>query len=105
MAISYLTFDQYQKLKEKAIIIDVRTKEEYKLLKKIEGSINIYFNDLLAQPEKHLNDYDAIIITVCNAGNRSSQAAHSLKEFGYKNVYILEGGIYRYLKQIEQLND
>lgn len=105
MAISYLTFDQYQELKEKAIIIDVRTKEEFNLLKKIDGSINIYINDLLSKPENHLSDYDAIIITVCNAGNRSSQAAHSLKEFGYKNVHILDGGIYRYLKQIEQLND
>lgn len=105
MAISYLTFDKYQELKEKAITIDVRTKEEFNLLKKIDGSINIYINDLLSKPENHLNDYDAIIITVCNAGNRSSQAAHSLQELGYKNVHILDGGIYRYLKQIEQLND
>ena len=35
---------------------------------------------------------DEKIIVYCRKGNRGTMAASSLKQFGYKNVYTLDGG-------------
>lgn len=98
MEISFLTFEQYQNIKNKAIVIDVRTKEEYQIMKKIDNSINIYINDLLNNYQNYLPNYDQVIITVCNVGVRSRKAAEALRNLGYKNVYTFKGGIYNFVE-------
>lgn len=71
-------------LQEGAIIIDVRTKSEYKD-GHIKGSINMpldELNNLLVNIKK-----DKTIITVCQSGMRSKMAAGILKKNGFDQVY------------------
>lgn len=74
-----------------AILIDVRTKEEF-ASGNIEGSINIDVNDILSSNGLIYNgvkkiDTNSVVIVYCRSGNRSNQAANKLLELGYTNVY------------------
>jgi rhodanese-related sulfurtransferase len=67
-----------------ALIIDVRTKEEYKE-GHIDGSLNIPLNEI----EKAMSWLmkDVPIILVCASGSRSAFAKNLLDENGYEKVY------------------
>jgi rhodanese-related sulfurtransferase len=81
-------------VKERARIIDVRTKQEYNN-GHINGSINIPL-DSLKNNLKSLGDKNAPIITCCASGMRSASAKAILKSLGYTNVY--NGGGWHSLK-------
>jgi rhodanese-related sulfurtransferase len=68
----------------KAVILDVRTKEEYQG-GHIKGSINIPLQSLNAQLSKLKKD--KVIITCCASGGRSSVAKKILKSNGFENVH------------------
>lgn len=70
-----------------AIIIDVRTEEEY-LSGNLTDSINIPLDDLEDKIKLYAN-YDREIIVYCRSGSRSKQAAELLLSMGYKYVYDL----------------
>ncbi len=76
----------------KGIILDVRTPEEVSA-----GSINnasiINFYDPDFNAKINLIQKDKQIYVYCRSGGRSSQAAESLKNNGFKKVYNLVGGI------------
>jgi rhodanese-related sulfurtransferase len=75
----------------KAILIDVRTADEYKE-GHIKNAINIdYYNN---QFSVIMSSYpkDAPIYLYCRSGNRSGKAATLLKEQGFTNVFDLAGG-------------
>lgn len=67
-----------------AVIIDVRTKEEYQG-GHIRGSVNIPLNNL----NNHLSklDKNKPVITCCASGMRSASAKSILKSSGFKEVY------------------
>lgn len=94
----------FDKIKNKALIIDVRDVSEYQILKKITNPnnelniINIPYYDLIKNPSEYIKDKKEIIVTICNAGNRSTAAALMLRELGYANAYVLSNGIYSYYK-------
>ena len=72
---------------KKAVIIDVRTKEEYSL-----G----YIKNAINNPIDSFNvnyDKDTIIIVYCASGVRSANVANLLINKGYTNVYNLDGGL------------
>lgn len=73
-------------IKEGAILVDVRTKEEYDE-KHITGAVNIPLSEI----EEVNIDYDktTTIIVYCRSGARSSNAAKKLIALGYTNVYDL----------------
>lgn len=73
--------------KENAILIDVRSKEEYEN-KHIDGSINIDVNDIETVEEIY-KDKNRPIILYCRSGNRSMQAANKLIKMGYTKIYNL----------------
>ena len=75
-------------IEQNAIVIDVRTIEEYND-GHIEGSINIPV-DNIANITYNKED---IIILYCASGMRSSNAAKTLIDLGYTNVYNLDGGL------------
>lgn len=77
---------------ENAILLDVRTKEEYKE-GHIEGSINIPLQEIQKAAERI--EKDAIVFVYCLSGARSRQATQQLKKMGYSNVTNI-GGINRY---------
>lgn len=77
-----------------AIIIDVRTVEEFKD-GHIHGAINIPL-DILPEKAQGLGKKDAQIITCCASGARSAVAKNILCTAGYDNVH--NGGGWRTLQ-------
>lgn len=67
-----------------AIIIDVRTAEEFRS-GHIHGSLNIPLNELSSKLNKIKKD--RCIITCCASGMRSASAKAVLKSKGYAEVY------------------
>ena len=81
-------------VKNGAIIVDVRTKDEF-ADGHIKGSVNIPL-DQFGNSQNKLKDKTKTIITCCASGARSAGAKSILKSNGYTNVY--NGGAWRSLK-------
>ena len=72
-----------------AMLIDVRTKEEYEE-KHLKDAINIPYDEIVQTLSTYGTiDYNVPIIVYCKSGTRSNTAAEALKEEGYKNIYDL----------------
>ena len=84
-------------------LIDVRTQDEFDL-GHIDGAINLDFysetfqNDILSLPK------DETIVLYCRTNNRSSKTANILKENGFKEISVLEGGITDWVKNGNDIN-
>lgn len=79
---------------DKVNVIDVRSRFEYFLGKKIPGSDNIPMGSILNQPEKYLDKAKEYHI-VCASGGRSMHVCQSLSAKGYKVVNV-SGGMNAY---------
>ena len=87
-------------LRNGAIIIDVRTANEFDM-GKVPGSINIPV-DRIAINAARIKAMNKPIIFCCNSGVRSSAATRIMKEAGLKEVY--NGGSWeRVLKIVNKL--
>lgn len=74
---------------DKAILIDVRTLEEYEE-GHIEDAINMPFDTISKETLKNVtNSKIDNIIVYCKSGERSRKAAIKMLELGYTNVYDL----------------
>lgn len=74
---------------DKAILIDVRTLEEYEE-GHIEDAINMPFDTITKDSLKNVtNSKIDNIIVYCKSGARSKEAAIKMLELGYTNVYDL----------------
>lgn len=72
-----------------AMLIDVRTKEEYDE-DHIEKAVNIPYEEVVNTLATYGTiDFNTPIIVYCKSGGRSSMAASSLVDAGYKNIYDL----------------
>ena len=89
--ISYKKLEEIMKNNPKAILVDVRSKQEYKE-GHLDGSINIPLHDLEKQLEK-LPDKQCIAVIYCRSGHRSRQAKEKLEKLGYENIYNLKNGL------------
>ena len=76
--------DYIDLLKQGAVIIDVRTKGEYKE-GHIKGSLNIPLHELAHQMK--MFDKDRPVLTCCASGMRSSSAKNMLKTAGFLEVH------------------
>lgn len=77
---------------KQAILIDVRSPQEYKE-GHLEGSINFPLYDLERKYNSKLQNKNNTIILYCQSGSRSKRALKILKEQGYTSVYQIEGGL------------
>lgn len=78
---------------ENAVLIDVRTEDEYKG-GHIEGSINIPLQKI-SDVQNRIKEQNPPIFVHCLSGGRSAKAASVLKSMGYTNVTNI-GGINGY---------
>ena len=84
-------------------LIDVRTQDEFDL-GHIDSAINLDFysetfqNDILSLPKNET------IVLYCRTSNRSSKTANILKENGFKEISVLEGGITEWVKNGNDIN-
>ena len=83
------------------LILDVRDERDLNLTGIIKGTENVsmgtlYFKADHGMPAEYqapcLADKDRPIITTCTLGLVASVAAKTLKDYGFTNVKILEGG-------------
>jgi rhodanese-related sulfurtransferase len=71
-------------IQEGAVLVDVRTPDEYKIEHAV-GSINVPLQDMQNGSFGNLQQ-DQKIYIYCSSGSRSSQASDLLKQAGYTNV-------------------
>ncbi len=74
----------------KAIVLDVRTKEEY-AAGHIPKAICVPNETIDKTPPAELPDKKAEILVYCRSGNRSRQAANKLIAMGYTSVFDFGG--------------
>ena len=83
------------------LVLDIRDAGDLNLTGIIEGSENVSMGTLFFRADhtlpaeyqaECLADKDLPIVTTCTLGAVASIAAKTLKEYGYTNVSILEGG-------------
>ena len=72
------------------IVLDVRSEAEF-LHGHIEGSILLPVHEIGEYAEHILVDRDAMILVICQSGNRSRTAAQELANLGFTNVYDIGG--------------
>lgn len=77
--------------KNGAQLIDVRTPREFSN-GFIEGAKNIDYNGDTFEKQMKKLDKTKPVLVYCAAGGRSENAAELLQEWGFKEVYDLEGG-------------
>lgn len=80
---------------ENAILIDVRSPQEYKE-GHLEGAILIPEYEIGKVIESKVKDKNANIILYCSSGGRSKRAEKTLKNKGYQKVYNLYNGLMSY---------
>ena len=74
------------------IIIDVRSRREFGE-HHLDNSINIPLLEIKKTIEKIVKDKQRKILICCEYGVRSKQAAETLENLGYTQVYNLKGGL------------
>lgn len=78
--------------KEKFILLDVRTPEEYAKTK-IAGSINVPLDQVGQKIPQAIPDKNAKIYVYCLSGARSEAAAQVMTKLGYTNIHNMTSGI------------
>lgn len=98
----------YDYISDDNIIVDARNPKEYNY-SHIPGSVNIYFKEIkkkVIYPKestiynifiKNGINIETPLIIYCGAGLRSSIFARELYKKGFKNVKVLEGGLYEWI--------
>ena len=83
-----------------AIILDVRTSEEY-ATGHVPGAMLLPVDDILAGKTESLPDKEALILVYCRSGNRSKTASNALVEAGYTQIKDF-GGIIDWPYDVEK---
>ena len=107
--IPYITVEQLQEVRNDAVLLDSREKEEYDI-SHIPKAISIGYDHFALDSVTQKNfPKDATIIVYCSLGIRSEVIAKKLKEQGYTNVKNLYGGIFewknKHHKVVDSLNE
>ena len=84
-------------------LIDVRTQDEFDL-GHIDSAINLDFYSETFQNDILSIDKNLPIVLYCRTNNRSTKTANILKENGFKEISVLEGGITDWVKNGNDIN-
>lgn len=82
--------EEDNKEKEKYLVLDVRPEEQYKE-GHVKHAINIPVDELDGRISEIESYKDKNVVTICNTGKKSSEAAKKLVEAGFKNVWNAQG--------------
>tara|TARA_B100000287_G_scaffold169449_1_gene159845 strand:+ start:638 stop:1249 length:612 start_codon:yes stop_codon:yes gene_type:complete len=80
-----------------AIIIDVRTPEEFNK-GHLRNSLNVNWFDENFDENLKIFNKDLPVFVYCLSGGRSSKANEKIQSLGFENVYELDGGILEWRK-------
>ncbi|MCA0132532.1 rhodanese-like domain-containing protein [Winogradskyella alexanderae] len=94
--IPYITAQELAMPKTKAIILDSRESNEFKV-SHLRNAIHVGYDDFNLKGVKNtISNKDTLIVVYCSIGVRSEDIAEELKKEGYTNVYNLFGGIFEW---------
>ena len=85
------------------ILLDVRTPDEFSS-GYIKNAINLDFYSETFQNDILSIDKNLPIVLYCRTNNRSTKTANILKENGFKEISVLEGGITDWVKNGNDIN-
>ena len=80
------------KLSQGAILIDVRSNQEYRE-GHLQGAINIPDFEIEKRVEREIPKKNQLIVLYCQYGGRSRSSMLIMKKMGYTNIYNLYGGL------------
>ena len=80
------------KIKQGAILIDVRSKQEYNE-GHLQGAINIPEYEITRRVQNEIPKKNQLIVIYCEYGTRSRNTYIRMRQMGYTNVYSLYGGL------------
>ena len=83
---------EFKTKSENQTIIDIRTPGEFRD-GFIKGAVNINLFDKTFLEQVSKFDKEQPIFIYCRSGNRTSSASRKLRNYGFKLVYDLDGGI------------
>lgn len=89
--ISKTAFKSYLDSHSEALLIDVRTPQEF-ASGNIEGAININFNDAEFEENIKALDKNVPVLIYCKSGGRSARALKIFEANGFNTVLELNGG-------------
>jgi cysteine synthase/rhodanese-related sulfurtransferase len=89
---------QKLQVREKPLVVDVRTPEMFSDVHIVE-SVNIPQEELAQRARDLPDDRDAPIVMVCNVGKSSKVTTLYLKSMGYRNVRSMKGGIAEWVRK------
>ncbi len=75
-----------EKLKAGALLVDVRTPEEF-AAQNLPGAINIPVDTVKSGITNHVPDKSKAVLLHCRSGRRSAIAEKELRSLGYTNVF------------------
>ncbi|WP_316820312.1 thioredoxin domain-containing protein [Pedobacter gandavensis] len=87
-----LEFQNHLKTNKEALILDVRTPEEFKG-GHLDQAKNLNIYDATFKEQISKLDKTQPVYVYCKAGGRSANAMKQMQELGFANVYELKGGI------------
>ncbi len=103
-----LSNSDFVKMQPEALVIDIRTEQEWQQTGTIPNSHKLQFfsaegkydtEEWIRQMEALKTNPDQPVILVCRSGSRSSMVGNMLtKQLNMKNVYHLSNGILPYIK-------
>jgi rhodanese-related sulfurtransferase len=85
-------FETLLKSNPKAVLIDVRTPEEYQE-EHLKGAQNMDIHSPDFESKVKAIPTDCPIFLYCHSGRRSMEAANRLAHLGFQEIYVLKGGI------------
>lgn len=80
------------KLSQGAILIDVRSNQEYRE-GHLQGAINIPDFEIEKRVQREIAKKNQLIVLYCQYGGRSRNSMLIMKKMGYTNIYNLYGGL------------
>lgn len=81
-----------QYLMEGAILIDVRSPQEYRE-GHLNNAISIPFYQIKRNIEKQIPNKNQLIVLYCSTGHRGKEVQYTMERMGYTNVYNVYDGI------------
>ena len=89
--------NDYKEKSKKLIIIDVRTKDEYKKSHLTNSKLIDFFDSNFEDKIKNLDKKTPYLVH-CQSGGRSMKAFKLMQSLGFKKVYHLDGGMLTWKK-------
>jgi len=76
------------------VTLDVRTPNEFGVFSMtLPGSLSISVNQVFLPENLERIPQDRTVVIICKSGTRATAVGTGLRHIGFKNVYVLKGGI------------